>query len=487
MNNNSKLNYVNTLIKKPELELEKELAQLSEKKQKSNVISINKNQDKDDSTELSYAKSVFADENLVASKRGEHSSLYKWQGNYYKQLTKQEGKELAFAWLEKQAPDKARDSMAEECRKTALLKAKKLPDRPTDNYIPLRDGWLMVGDFGGYLNIAPDRNIGITYLVNADLNTDNTLYKPEAQKKNSYFTNFLNKSLPDKEVQSLLQEFCGSTLLGDTRFQKAIVNIGEGSNGKSVFLEIISALHEKISSMRLDHLEGFGLSNLIDTSLAIAAEAPKKGLNEEILKACITGDMVSVEGKFKDIIDYKPTAKWVIACNRFPKIQDESNGLWRRLFIIEWKVVIEEGSADQIRNLSQKIISNELKDVLDWCLEGLTRLMLRGKFAPPKSVLLSTEREKTENNNVISFVEDTFLEISPTETTKKDLIYNRYKDYCDKKSLLPYGQQMFWKRIVSIFGQDKLVYPRKICKERIEGSNKEENIQKCFVNLAYKN
>lgn len=484
MNNSNYKSNVNTLTKKPELALEKELANLFDKKKKSNVIPINKNQDKDDSTELSYAKSVFADENLVASKRGEHSSLYKWQGNYYQQQAKQEAKELAFAWLEQQAPDKARDSMAEECRKTALLKANKLPDRPTDTYIPLRDGWLMVDDFGNYLNIEPDREIGITYLINADLKSDYGLYKPKAQKANSLFSNFLNKSLPDKEVQSLLQEFCGSTLLGDTRFQKAIVNIGEGSNGKSVFLEIISALHEKISSIRLDSLEGFGLSNLIDTSLVIAAEAPKKGLNEEILKACITGDMVSVEGKHKDIVDYKPTAKWVIACNRFPKIQDESNGLWRRLFIIEWKIVIEEGSAEQIRNLSQKIISNELKDVLDWCLEGLTRLMLRGKFDPPKSVLLATEKEKIENNNVISFVEDTFLEASQTETTKKDSIYNRYKDYCEKKNLSAFGPPQFWKRVSSIF--KNIETTRSVVRERGEGSNEALPVQRCFVNLVYK-
>src|SRR6056297_2240322 len=52
----------------------------------------------------------------------------------------------------------------------------------------------------------------------------------------------LKQWIPDKKTIMFLQEYVGHCLIPDTRHEKAIILLGEGNNGKSTFLEVISRL-----------------------------------------------------------------------------------------------------------------------------------------------------------------------------------------------------------------------------------------------------
>ncbi|MBK7439953.1 MAG: hypothetical protein IPI65_00045 [Bacteroidetes bacterium] len=64
-------------------------------------------------------------------------------------------------------------------------------------------------------------------------------YNPSA--KCPLFENFLNKVLPDKSCQAVLQEYSGY-IFSDLNLEKILMLTGSGSNGKSVFFNIICAL-----------------------------------------------------------------------------------------------------------------------------------------------------------------------------------------------------------------------------------------------------
>src|SRR5690606_20057924 len=53
---------------------------------------------------------------------------------------------------------------------------------------------------------------------------------------------FLDEVLPSRETRMLLEEAIGYCLLPDMRYQKAIMLLGEGENGKSVFLSMLRAM-----------------------------------------------------------------------------------------------------------------------------------------------------------------------------------------------------------------------------------------------------
>ncbi|MFL9940388.1 DNA primase family protein [Paraburkholderia graminis] len=427
---------------------------------------------KRESCELKYAQSIADDPDWAVAQRDENVSFYRWQGNYWKPQTKHEAQKHAFTWLETHEPGLVSAKLATQCSQSAQFKAAVLPGQPAADIVPLQDCWIVVNANGTLSVRKPDRSVGVTYQILASLNASGTTYTPAPVPGGTFFHSFLLTSLPNREVRNLVQEYCGYTLLNDTRFQVAQVWQGQGSNGKSVLLKIMQKIHQKSAAIRLDNMEKFGLQSLVDASLAVAAETPKRGINEQVLKACITSDPVVIEAKQRNEFTYHSTAKWIIACNRFPHINDETDGVWRRLQIIDWNVQFDK--RNRIERLDELIIERELHHVVNWCLEGLQRLLRRGSFDEPQSVLANTMREKESSNTVLAFSEDYSVGYSEGgKTLAKDAIYEKYLSYCEECGHTPCGNVEFWSRMRAGFPHLK------------ETKKREGGRQKRHVNLAF--
>lgn len=74
-----------------------------------------------------YAQTIADDENYAVAERDENVTLYKWQGNFWKKLSRHEGVKAAYNWLKVYAADSAGAKLAAEAFRTALLDAKPLP------------------------------------------------------------------------------------------------------------------------------------------------------------------------------------------------------------------------------------------------------------------------------------------------------------------------------------------------------------------------
>lgn len=408
--------------------------------------------DKNLAAELRYARFLKSNGDFRAHAEGSGLSMYEWTGSCWNRMNDTEGKKKAWQWLIENAPKFANEKKASALHASSLLHLMALPKKPVGSVIPLANYWLHVTDDNRLKIEAPNMKHGVTYHIKANIQPEHGAgyYEPQPTPEDSYFGRFLAASLPDEDERRLVQEYCGYTLLNDVRFQKAQVWVGDGSNGKSVLLKVISELHAKVGSISLDNLSGFGLSTTVDSSLLISAETPKRGINEQELKKIITGDPIRVEYKFKDAFTYNPTAKVLMACNRFPQVNDDSDGVWRRLQIVRWGVNFSE--AQQIRNLDEIIVTQELSLVVDWCLAGLLRLLNRGGFNEPESVKLRKQYEKVNSNNVLAFIEDYGLHISTNgKMIEKEKIYRMYDEYCGANGLAGFHATEFWKRIRQVF------------------------------------
>lgn len=408
--------------------------------------------DKKRTLEFRYARFLMIEGKFRALSEGSSRTLYKWENCCWERVGDEEAERMAWKWLVANAPGSAKQSAAASLHQSSLLELFPLPHRPEDTVIPLANLWLNITEDNKLQIQKPDSRKGVAYHIKAklDFSEGAEFYEPKPIPEDSLFYKFLAVSLPNKSEQNLVQEFCGYTLLNDVRFQKAQVWVGDGCNGKSVLLKIISTLHQKVGSICLDGLKGFGLSPLVDSSLLVSAETPKRGINEQELKKIISGDPLTVEYKFKDMFTYSPTGKLLIACNRFPQVNDDSEGVWRRLQIVRWGVNLSK--AQQITNLDSKIIKSELNIVVDWCLEGLLRLLKRGDFDEPESVLQRKNNEKLNSNNVLAFAEDYGIhESSENETIAKEIIYKKYSDYTEANGLAGFQANEFWKRMKQLF------------------------------------
>lgn len=427
-----------------------------------------------------------------------HSLLYYWKGNAWARLEEHTAESKAYQWLEQTHSALANEKFAKSCVACLKYEVREVPEEPKDTLIPLKNAWLRINTdknrievtnpnrnyFVDYsLNISIPRNEVLSVTVNDELKEYNSLpeniedgveiYRPSELPEGSLFKRFIETSMPDPAIRSLLQEYCGYTLMPTIPYQVAQVWEGNGSNGKSVLIAIMQALHKNSRSVDLDNLSPTELNKLIGASLVVSPETPKKAINEQVLKKCISGDLLSVRALYENSIDYKPTAKWIISCNTFPLIQDETNGIWRRLQIFRWEKEFE--GKEIIRELEQKIIDKELGIVLDWCLTGLMRLLEREGFdASP--IDDQKEEKKIASDNVLQFVRDKGLAVTkarPIFDMRKANVYSDYREYCEVNGLSPSSSEKFWKKVKNKFkglGEQR----RRIDEERV-----------IFVNLFY--
>ena len=132
------------------------------------------------------------------------------------------------------------------------------------------------------------------------------------------FTHFLRTILPDASVRDRVQEYIGYTLLPDCRFQRLQLWLGNGANGKGVLANIVQALHAKCAAVQLDSLDQFKLAGLVGASLIYADETPQRGMNEQVLKTAVAGELMQIDRKYRDPISLRLKGKWLVLANQFP-------------------------------------------------------------------------------------------------------------------------------------------------------------------------
>jgi P4 family phage/plasmid primase-like protien len=180
----------------------------------------------------------------------------------------------------------------------------------------------------------------------------------------------------DQERIDVSQEIIGDCLTGNNKAQKAIIALGGGSNGKSVWAEIIRCLcgQENVSAVPLKDLSNsFARFDLVGKilNLVTESETDNQGLNTEFFKAIVSGDPIRVERKFAESFTYAPICKLLFCMNNLPYSRDKSHGFSRRLLILPFTRQFTEEDAD--RGLSEKLMQ-ELPGILNFALAGLHRL-----------------------------------------------------------------------------------------------------------------
>lgn len=382
----------------------------------------------------------------ISGEPGEKSLLYRWDGLIWQQVEKEEMDRMALSWLcSGRFIHKATPAIAKSCAEAAIMAAREMPKFNDENKIilPVNNGYLHINLKEESLEIKyPEKEYGIKYLIKCDFNINAD--SPE-------FNKFIRDVLPNDDVRNYVQEYVGYTLMPDPRFQTGIWFMGAGSNGKSTLVEIIAALHEKVSTISLDNMDGFALTSLINASLVWVDETPKK-INEQKLKTLISGGPTQIDRKFKDLVSVKPFAKWIICGNDLPIITDPTDGFWRRFAIVQFEKIFTNKEKDVM--LAKRIIKNELSGVLNWAIAGLIRLVQRGKFPEiPEKMREALESGKRETNNVLAWWLDGRAEICEECETSKKAVYADYQMYAKETGTASFGAEKFWRRLKMIVPQ----------------------------------
>jgi putative DNA primase/helicase len=255
----------------------------------------------------------------------------------------------------------------------------------------------------------------------------------------------------DQERIALMQEFMGYSFMGDTRYEKALLMVGEGANGKSTLLGIWEHIvgRDNFCSVTLSNLQNqFHRVELHGKLLNIAAEVRDTTLEQaDYFKRIISGDTIDAAHKHKPVFHFQPFTRLVFAMNRMPRIKDTSHGFYRRLLLVPFNRVFAQDEQD--RKLRLKLIE-EANGIFMWALQGLDRLYENDAFTEPQAVREALAVYKRVNNPVVAFVEDS-CGVAPDEVTTKDTLYEYYSKYCQAFGFRAASKETFFRELYAAY------------------------------------
>ena len=263
----------------------------------------------------------------------------------------------------------------------------------------------------------------------------------------------LDDDAKDAECKmQLLREFVGICLLGHaTQYQTALILLGDGANGKSTFLEIVSALFKglRIESVSPQDMgREYYKAQLQGARINLVSEMPEAAiLASESVKAFIAGDPVMGRDPSGKPFLFTPSAGHIVAANRLPAVRDFSTGFWRRWVVCEFNRVFTAEEAD--RDIAQKVIKSELGAIAGWCVDGALNLIQRGHYHRPKSSNDAVNQWRVDVDSVARFLQEMTVPTKDSngKGTGARELYNRYSNYTRRDNGQPVNIRNFSHRL----------------------------------------
>jgi putative DNA primase/helicase len=264
------------------------------------------------------------------------------------------------------------------------------------------------------------------------------LYDPSAS------TQPINKFLKDvasKDVQLLVQ-IPAQALIQNANYQLAYLLTGDGSNGKSTYLQLIGALigSKNASSLSLQEIitDKFKGAELYGKRFNYYADLSKDSLKDTgRFKVLTGGDTITAERKYGDPFQFVNKAVFTFSANELPVITDGTFAFWRRWAIIEFKreFPVNPGFIDEL------ITKENLSGFLNLILVEMNRIdrdgVIRGTQA--EEVM---ELWRKRSNSAYAFIKER-LKRSVSGSVKKSDLWNQYNKFCIENDFTEVGKAKF--------------------------------------------
>lgn len=281
------------------------------------------------------------------------------------------------------------------------------------------------------------------------------------------FNKFIKEILPDDEIRLFLQRYFGYCLTGDTGKQVIVMLWGEGSNGKSTLMDVLTWMLGDYATvtpfatlLHTDQRKGGDaspdLARLPGARLVSAAE-PETGarFSESMLKQLTGSEIMTVRHLHKDFFEFKPQFKLCLSFNNKPYIRGQDRGIWRRILLVPFTQSFEDedelknspNAKLKIENLDKKL-KEEAPGILNWLLDGY-RMWAEDGFKIPAKVRAATAEYKHESNPIQQFIE-AWCEKRAEAIVGSSRMYDAYKLWCKESALDPMTQNSFGRRMTGM-------------------------------------
>ncbi len=263
-----------------------------------------------------------------------------------------------------------------------------------------------------------------------------------------HFMQFLADIFPnDEELVAYVQKVAGYLLTGDTKEQCLFMLLGDGANGKSTLVNLLTdllgdyAANTAASTLMASNSNQYGddLIRLAGARLITSSETEHgQRFAEAKIKSFTGGDKVTGRPLYGSWVEFVPVGKILLTTNNRPEIRGSDDGIWRRIREVPFNRQFKESEQD--REL-MTVLRQELPGILNWAIEGCLLWQKEGLNAPA-SVAASITAYRSEMDTVAGFIEDE-CHRDPSLRSSVASLYEQYASWCKAQNKHPRTKVQF--------------------------------------------
>lgn len=272
---------------------------------------------------------------------------------------------------------------------------------------------------------------------------------------------FLNQIFDgNKELIHYIQKAVGYSMTGSVKEQVMFFLYGNGRNGKSVFLDIISDIlgtyAKTIQSNSIMVRQNTGGANsdiarLKGARLVTSSEPNENAkLDEGLIKQLTGGDKITARKLYGDEFEFSPEFKLWLATNHKPIIRGTDEGIWRRIALIPFTVYIEDKDVDLELPFKLK---RESIGILNWMVDGALMWQKEG-LEQPEVIKENTRVYREEMDVIESFLGDRAVK-GPGYQEQASLIYKEYRNWAEENNQYAMNSTKFGREMEKKFKKKK--------------------------------
>lgn len=186
--------------------------------------------------------------------------------------------------------------------------------------------------------------------------------------------------------------------------------------------------------------------------LILVNEFPQAKIDDcSILKAIITGTLISARTLNCPSIDFKPFVKIVILTNELPPVADDTESWWNKWQIVTVdKQKYDRDSPDRKEHYEDWVTATQehRNAIFTWMVDGLLRFLNNnGRFSNLDPWEITREKWRSHADSLGQFMngENGWIKFNDDVDTPKPQLYGHYVLYCKTMGVSPMSKQGFFK------------------------------------------